>query len=637
MADPSNAPAPEFPVTCVHCGDAHPMAFTHCPRTGKPLSTGRALIGRIVADRYRVTGLLGEGGMGAVYVAEHLLIGRTVALKRLHPELAADAHAVARFQREARAAASTGHENVVDILDMGFGEDGAPFLVMEYLRGHSLAETLRRETRLTPTRSSFIVGQVLAGLAAVHARDIVHRDLKPDNVFLVKRAGRSDHVKVLDFGISKMQRENDSLALTRTGVTLGTPFYMSPEHARGVKGLDHRVDLYATGVILYECLSGRVPYVDANYHALLQAILRGEPPSILSLVPSLDPGLAAVVHRAIAREPRDRFASARDMLAALVPYGAVDTGPEDDDALIYAPRAELGWLDTEDHRVTTPVESRAVRLKAPYAPAIPLSRATSTPVERGISAGPAPAPYVAPSPAQPAADSLRDFRRPPTGPAPARTPRAEPPALRAREATPVPAPAPVVGARASTGPETQVKGSFVVAALEHLEKQHGRDVLERITAGLEPEARSVVRGLILPVAWLPLSLYDALLAAAERTLGSGSGTIAAELGSATASRDMPTAHRSFMQSATPLMAVDRIPQLWKLYHTGGEAKVEVGGTGMWRVENVGVTPDTYLHAMAMAGFYQRLLELAGAREPRASVVQSRARGDERTLTALRWR
>ena len=182
-----------------------------------------------------------------------------------------------------------------------------------------------------------------------------------------------------------------------------------------------------------------------------------------------------------------------------------------------------------------------------------------------------------------------------------------------------------------------MKGSFVVAALEHLEKQHGRDVLERVTAGLEPEVRSVVRGMILPVAWLPLSLYDALLAAAERTLGSGSGTIAAELGSATASRDMPTAHRSFMQSATPLMAVDRIPQLWKLYHTGGEAKVEVGGTGMWRVENVGVTPDTYLHAMAMAGFYQRLLELAGAREPRASVVQSRARGDERTLTALRWR
>jgi serine/threonine-protein kinase len=207
-------------IRCQHCGAEHPATFTHCPSTGRSLATGEALVGRVVADRYRVLSLLGEGGMGAVYAAEHLLIGRRVALKRLHPELAADAKAIARFHREARAAAATGHENIVDILDMGFGEDGAPFLVMEYLAGQSLAELLRREGRLPPTRAASIVGQLLDALAAVHRRDIVHRDLKPDNLLLVRRAGRQDFVKILDFGISKMKRDDDGMALTRTGVTL---------------------------------------------------------------------------------------------------------------------------------------------------------------------------------------------------------------------------------------------------------------------------------------------------------------------------------------------------------------------------------------------------------------------------------
>jgi len=674
MDDRSNAFVPESAVRCVHCGDAHPAAFTHCPRTGKPLSTGRALIGRIVADRYKVTGLLGEGGMGAVYVAEHLLIGRTVAIKRLHPELAADAKSVARFQREARAAASTGHENIVDILDMGFGEDGAPFLVMEFLKGHSLAETLRRDGNLPPARACFIVGQVLAGLSAVHAREIVHRDLKPDNVFLVKRAGRVDHVKVLDFGISKMLRETEALALTRTGVTLGTPFYMSPEHARGVKGLDHRVDLYATGVMLYECLSGRVPYLDANYHALLQAILRSEPPQIATLVPALDPVLSAIVHRAIARDPRDRFATAREMLLALVPFGAVDPGQDDDEPNVFTPRSDIGSLDTEAHRATTPIETRGLRSgPTPAGASVNLRKVTSSPADRSAISGTRPASSPPPPPPPPpiilqntSSAGLRESRVPyaasppaaraqrgdPSGPVrlakptPTSSTRPRPAGLDARASTlpemrgstlPDMRGSTLPDVRGSTLPETRVKGSLIVAALEHLERQHGRETLARITEDLEPGMRSTTRGMILPVAWLPLTLYEALLVAAERALGSGSGMVASELGAATASRDMPTAHRSFMQSATPTMAVDRIPQIWKLYHSTGEVKIEEGGTGMWRVEVLGVSPDSYLHTMAMAGFYQRLLELTGAREPRASVVQSRSRGDDRTITALRWR
>ncbi|GAB4214376.1 MAG: hypothetical protein OHK0013_39010 [Sandaracinaceae bacterium] len=311
------------PVECPHCGEPHPATYSHCPRTGRPLQTGPALVGRMIAGRYKVTGILGEGGMGAVYIAEHLLLGRKVALKRLHPELAGDEKAVARFQREARAAAATGHEHIVEVLDLGYAEDGAPYLVMEYLRGSSLAQVLKQEGRLPAARVTHILGQVLAALAAVHAQQIVHRDLKPDNVFLTRRGGVADYVKVLDFGISKMKHEDGAPNdLTRTGVTMGTPFYMSPEQARGVRKLDHRVDLYAVAVIAYECLTGRLPLTGDNYHALLQQILRVEPAPPSSLVPGLPAGLDAVVLRGLAKDPDARFETATEMLAALAPFGA---------------------------------------------------------------------------------------------------------------------------------------------------------------------------------------------------------------------------------------------------------------------------------------------------------------------------
>jgi len=343
-------------IECTHCGDPHPASYTHCPKTGKPLAAGKALVGRLIADRYKIVGVLGEGGMGAVYVAEHLLIGRKVALKRLHPELASDAKSVARFQREARAAAATGHENIVEILDLGFAEDGAPFLVMEYLRGHSLATRLRKEGRLAPARACHIVGQVLAALDAVHRSHIVHRDLKPDNILLTRRSGRSDYVKVLDFGISKMRKEDeDALDLTKTGVMLGTPFYMSPEQARGMKSLDHRVDLYSVGVILYESLAGRLPFEGGNYHALLQAILVGDPPRLADLESGIDPRLTDAVHRAIARKPEDRFQTAREMLEALVPFGAVDPGPPD----------AGGGPAESDHEDLRPTTSRGEQSASP--------------------------------------------------------------------------------------------------------------------------------------------------------------------------------------------------------------------------------------------------------------------------------
>ena len=687
--------APHVPsasdVACAHCGDPHPASYTHCPKTGKPLQAGKALIGRIIAQRYKVVGLLGEGGMGAVYVAEHTLIGRKVALKRLHPELASDAKAVARFMREARAAAATGHENIVEILDLGDAEDGAPFLVMEYLKGKSLATTLRREGRLAPSRACHIVGQVLAALNAVHKQHIVHRDLKPDNIFLTRRSGRADYVKVLDFGISKMKRDDDdAMDLTRTGVMLGTPFYMSPEQARGKKDLDHRVDLYAAGVILYECLSGRLPFDGQNYHALLQAILAGTPPPVTTLVPDLDPGLGAIVSRAIARSADERYQSAREMLTALLAFGASDIVPDENEHSEPLVAPSVAMLET------TPLRGEQLRehvrrsrgSERPSASSQPERTEPLTEARGSTSSLDAPAEddevghllsllprprrsegsarrFVATSsdwigsgtPKEPLSfstpagvrEAITPYRaegasRPSPG---GREPsgafftgtdaRRRPPAATPTRSTPTPFASDSERSLSMPPGDAHVKGTLLLAGMEHLEHAHGHDTLTRVIHGLAPDARARLTGVVLPVAWFPLEIYEALLVSAERVLGQKDGSVAFEIGAATAARDLPSTHRLFMQSATPAMALARIPQLWRTYHSRGDVVISQVPAGGWRLEVRDVAPDPHLHAMAMAGFYGKLLELAGARDVRVALLSSRGRGDERTITSLRWR
>ncbi len=644
---------------CRYCGEVHPASFSHCPKTGRSLSAGRALIGRVIAGRYRVLGLIGEGGMGAVYVAEHLMIGRKVALKRLHPELMDDAKAVARFQREARAAAATGHEHIVEVIDLGFGEDHAPFLVMEYLRGQSLAELLRKEERLAPERACRIVGQLLAALSAVHLRSIVHRDLKPDNIILTHRRGDSDFVKVVDFGISKMQKEEgEALALTRTGVMLGTPFYMSPEQARGIKDLDHRVDLYAAGVILYECLAGRLPFDGDNYHQLLQAILSGKHPNVRELRPEVSEGLAAVVERAIALDRGARFSSAREMLLALVPHGALDSGAPSESA----PPPQLApSIDGEaqttrlsspdaDAAPTTPLAALRSRNDASIEPAATVrsandGAAATTPVRasRAQPKGLAPEPrrtsgkprrFVAQSSdwePEPSSERALEARAVRESAAPFA--REESSSLRLR-----PLDAPSLSLSMSTPSETgsdptRVKGSLLLSALETI----GEGARARVLSRLEPGLAAQLSGVILPMAWLPLTGYVELLRTAERELAMTEGAFAVRVGRATADHELTSTHRLFMQSATPAMAVERIPQIFRAYHGPGRAEIERATGGSYRVITHGLSPDTMIHALAMSGFYHRLLELAGAQDVRTGVVACRERGDEATVTTLRWR
>ncbi len=282
-------------------------------------------VGATVAGKYRIKRLLGHGGMGAVYKAENTAIGRTVAIKVLHPHLADDGTVLARFQREARAAASVGHRHVVEVLDLGVEQSGAPFLVMEYVRGKSLAKVLRTEGPMEPRRAAAIAGQILDGLAAVHDAGIIHRDLKPENVFLTVAYGRSDFVKLFDFGVAtflESASESGQRDLTPTGRAMGTPYYASPEQLRGEPGRDQRVDLYSVGVMLYELVCGQRPYQADGFVNLCQAILYQALPPMSVFRKGVPASFEAVVRKALEKKPDDRYRSAAEMIEALVPHGA---------------------------------------------------------------------------------------------------------------------------------------------------------------------------------------------------------------------------------------------------------------------------------------------------------------------------
>lgn len=278
-----------------------------------------ALIGQTVAGRYAIRALLGVGGMGAVYEAEHLDLGKPVAIKFVDSEFATDEQVVARFAREARVMSRLDSAHVVTIFDAG-SEGGRPYLVMELLRGEDLGNRLRRKRTVPREEALHIVAQVLKGLSRAHAAGIVHRDLKPDNVFLLEKDGDASFAKIVDFGVSKIDRPRAGttpLALTGRGTVIGTPFYMSPEQAQAAADLDGRADLYSVGAILFECLTGRPPHTGESYEQVILSICMRDAPDVRAVDPTIPEDVAAFVARALARQRDARFPNADRMLAAL--------------------------------------------------------------------------------------------------------------------------------------------------------------------------------------------------------------------------------------------------------------------------------------------------------------------------------
>jgi len=271
----------------------------------------------VVDGKYCLGRLIGEGGMGAVYEAEHTGLGINVAVKLLNESFTSDYKALSRFQREARATAAIRHPNIVEVRDTGTDDDGVPFIVMELLQGESLSALLRREKVLPTPGAVTIASQMLSGLAAAHSKGVIHRDLKPGNILLAQMEDGSHQVKILDFGISKFFSSAVPQDVTAAGAVIGTPRFMAPEQAIGQPDLDSRVDLYAVGVLLYRMLTGRLPYNARTNEGVIQQILQGQPPLPRNVRPSITRELEAVILKAMDPNREKRWQNAQDFIQAL--------------------------------------------------------------------------------------------------------------------------------------------------------------------------------------------------------------------------------------------------------------------------------------------------------------------------------
>ena len=318
---PTTAPGADAPVL-----EDSPRPYDSSVLLAAMPPPARDISGTLLLDRYRLLKKLGEGGMGTVYLAEHVTIKKRCAIKLLNPEFAHKSDLVERFLQEARAASMIAHENVVEITDFGAAPNGSVFFVMEMLIGEDLSETIKREAPLPWSRVAPIALQMCRALAAAHNKGIVHRDMKPENCFRVERHGNADFIKVLDFGIAKVTSDDPDGTggrLTSTGMIFGTPTYMSPEQAQG-QSVDLRSDIYALGVILYELLTGKVPFSADNFMGILTKHMFDEPPAPSVAAPHADisPEVEAIVLKCLQKDRAFRFQSMEELSAAILAVGS---------------------------------------------------------------------------------------------------------------------------------------------------------------------------------------------------------------------------------------------------------------------------------------------------------------------------
>ena len=301
--------------TCPVCGKEYPDTVKFCPVDGSTLrakSPTADLVGQVVADRYAIIKKLGEGGMGAVYLGEHVKMGRKSAIKVMNPSMAADPDAISRFNREASNASRISHPNVCQIYDFGETPDGVIYLAMEFIEGAALTDIIEREGALPPVRATKILRQAADALGAAHDLGIVHRDLKPDNIMIVQGRDGSDIVKVVDFGIAKAVAGDEAgQKVTKTGLVVGTPEYMSPEQLSGDK-LDGRSDIYSLALVFYRMLTGVLPFQADSAQETMIKRLTDDPMPLAAARPDIvfPDKLQAVLDKALARTPAERYGSA---------------------------------------------------------------------------------------------------------------------------------------------------------------------------------------------------------------------------------------------------------------------------------------------------------------------------------------
>jgi len=306
---PSSAPPPAAPKIAVN------------PSPWDPRASHDALIGTVLEGRYKIHRLLGGGGMAAVFDGEQTTNGRPVAIKILPFQMVQNQESLKRFFKEAKLTAALSDANICSIYDYGTLEDGRPYYVMERLRGQPLSEQIKEQGVLALLDAVEIVMQVLSGLRTAHKQSIIHRDVKPANVYLHERADGRIQVKLLDFGVAKevgsLISTDDTTQLTHTGCVMGTPFYLSPEQILGNRDIDGRVDLWAVGVVLYECVAGRRPFVARNFPELASKIVYDAHRPMWERRPATPEALQTVVDRALAKTPENRYQKASHFLRDL--------------------------------------------------------------------------------------------------------------------------------------------------------------------------------------------------------------------------------------------------------------------------------------------------------------------------------
>ncbi len=368
---------------CPTCGTEYPLSERFCPRDGTALrsaTAGTDLMGTVVADRYHILKKLGEGGMGQVYLAEHVKMGRKSALKVMNPGMNQDADAIARFNREASNASRLNHPNICAIYDFGETPDGLIYLAMEFIEGQSLTSLVEKSGALPPARAASIIHQSADALQVAHDAGIVHRDLKPDNIMIAKNRDGTDLAKVVDFGIAKAH-SSDAQKVTKTGMVVGTPEYMSPEQLSGDK-LDGRSDIYSLALVAFNCLTGTLPFPSDSAQEAMIARLIEQPKTLAEMKPDVawPAEVQQVMDKALARDANERYQSAaqfgRELWAACESMPASQAAEAGTQVLSAPASAAAGVPKT---RVATPSDG---------------GKTVAGPAAKGAPAAAAPAPVA---------------------------------------------------------------------------------------------------------------------------------------------------------------------------------------------------------------------------------------------------
>lgn len=599
------------------------------------------MVGRVIADRYHLVRLLGDGGMGAVYKAADRVLRRFVAIKLLHPAVAQNPSSVERFQREARAAAAIGHPNIIDIMD--FGREGeSPYMVMEYLRGRSLSQVIAMDGQLTIKRACTIAVHTLAGLQAAHDRGILHRDLKPANLMLVVRFGDRNFVKVCDFGFAALTRTSAQSAksLTPERTLVGTPAYAAPERLRGDDRRDPRLDVYSVGVVLYEMLAGRRPFDAPTFRELARKVRKEPPPPLREIRPDIPKVLEDNVMRALAKDREARWDDAESFAEALFPFGGLRVPFRDDQPSesftmemmrikAREARHRESSVGTEDRPEAEPAPSQdsadhtvrmsaqeALRMIAELEGSLPRSETRiGTPSgKRGQ---------------RDSNDDITEIDRSPLPPKPKakRKPKAAPNAPGGRTDDTAPARMPDGGWYA---------GRAVLAILRFVSRKFGERALKELLDSMPAHPRRVFEQGIGPDDWVELDAVRTLVEKIDARFGADDLHLVLEAGRAAAEGAFDLMRELRPPAPPPELLVAEMPQIMRKIMRGADLEVRRVGRGYGRLELKEDAEPSLTLSVATIGFLARSLERFGADDVEVNLLSARALDDPQTLIDISW-